>query len=420
MLGQGCRSIIIGANGKCPFASLHLIRHFAPDPYSLEGMILCRFVLAFIFVLAINTLYAQDDSLAVKESAQKQDTLSKFDSFNKKAERFFKVAPVPIVAYSTEAGNIFGLAKFNTFHLSKKDTVSRPSKISEVATFSTKGRVNISVSNDLIFDQDRYIIMSYFNYKKQPEFILGIGNDVSRDNKEEVTVDRIKFYSVALRQVHKKLYAGLGFEISDYTKVETQENSFLIEQNYPGLDGGTNIGVGVSAGLDNRDNRYNASKGELLLATFITYEPSLGSRYSFQRMDIDLRKYISPWPGHIFAFQASTSYATGTVPFYDLSQLGGEDKMRGYYKGALRDFVLVDTQFEYRVHIWNIFGLTTWIGAGRVGESYSDLSIDGFRLSYGIGLRIKVDSGSNVNLRIDFGFGSDNVSGSYLNFGEAF
>ena len=86
-------------------------------------MILCRFVLAFSLVLAINSLHAQDtdqakDSLAVSEAKPKKDTLSKFDSFNKKAEKFFKVAPVPIVAYSTEAGNIFGLAKFNTFHLS--------------------------------------------------------------------------------------------------------------------------------------------------------------------------------------------------------------------------------------------------------------------------------------------------------------
>lgn len=376
-------------------------------------MIFRKAIITISFSLFLPSLVAQTND-------EKTDSLSKFDRFNKKAEAFFKVAPVPLIAYSTEAGNIFGLAKFNTFHLNKKDTVSRPSKISEVATFSTKGRINISVSNDLVFDQDRYIIMSYFNYKEQPEYLLGIGNDVSRDDIEEVTVDRVKFASVALRQVHKKLYAGLGVEISDYFNVDTEPESFLIEQNYPGLNGGTNIGVGLSAGLDNRDNRYNAAKGELVLATFTTFEPALGSRYSFQRFDLDLRKYISPWPGHVFAFQASTSYTHGTVPFYDLSQLGGEDKMRGYYKGALRDFVLVDTQFEYRIHIWNIFGLTTWIGTGRVGDSYSDLALDGFRLSYGIGIRIKVDSGSNVNLRIDFGFGPDQVRGSYLNFGEAF
>src|SRR5688572_8245872 len=104
-----------------PFWFFTFDKAFSPPTlYSQEGMTLCRLLLVFIFALAIGSLIAQDpqakDSLAVNKSTQ-QDTLSKFDSFNKKAERFFKVAPVPIVAYSTEAGNIFGLAKFNTFHL---------------------------------------------------------------------------------------------------------------------------------------------------------------------------------------------------------------------------------------------------------------------------------------------------------------
>ena len=59
--------------------------------------------------------------------------------------------------------------------------------------------------------------------------------------------------------------------------------------------------------------------------------------------------------------QATTSYTSGDVPFYDLALLGGEDRMRGYYKGALRDKVLFDTQVEYRMPVWNIFGITTWI-----------------------------------------------------------
>ena len=58
------------------------------------------------------------------------DTLSKFDKFNKKAEAFFKVFPVPIISYKQEAGTILGLAKFNAFHPVKKDTISFPSKIS--------------------------------------------------------------------------------------------------------------------------------------------------------------------------------------------------------------------------------------------------------------------------------------------------
>ncbi len=36
---------------------------------------------------------------------------------------------------------------------------------------------------------------------------------------------------------------------------------------------------------------------------------------------------------HVIAVQATITYTEGDVPYYDLAQLGGEDKMRGYYGG---------------------------------------------------------------------------------------
>ena len=94
--------------------------------------------------------------------------------------------------------------------------------------------------------------------------------------------------------------------------------------------------------------------------------------------------------------------------------------MRGYYLGALRDNVLLDGQVEYRMPVWSIIGVTGWLGTGRVASSYSDLALDGFWLDYGFGLRLKVDSKNNTNLRFDFGFGNDGISGFYINFAEAF
>ncbi|HPH47184.1 MAG TPA: BamA/TamA family outer membrane protein [Chryseolinea sp.] len=375
-------------------------------------------ILSFLFFMALLPAMAQTDTTKTAPA----DTLSKFDSFNKKAERFFKVFPVPLISYSTDAGNIFGLAKFNTFRLSKKDTLSRPSKLSEVATFSTKGRVNVSISNDLIFQADRFMILSYFNYKKQPEFMLGIGNDVSRDDVEEVVTNRIKFASTAMMRVKGKFYAGIGMDIADYFGIEYADTSFLEQDQVLGRNGGTDFGVGIAGALDNRDNRYNASKGMLILTTMVFYPEAIGSTYQFTKFDLDMRKYFMPWKNlkHVIAIQASTTFTDGNVPYYDLAQLGGEDKMRGYYKGAIRDKVLVDGQIEYRMPIWNIFGIVGWIGTGRVGKGYDDLALSGFRLSYGGGVRIRVDSGSNVNLRIDMGFGPGGVSGFYLNFAEAF
>jgi hypothetical protein len=369
--------------------------------------------LLIIFSLA-GKVYAQSDT-----SPQK-DTLSKFDKFNQKAEAFFKWAPAPIITYSTEAGNTFGLAKFNLFHPSKKDSISKPSKLAEVVTFSTKGRVNISVANDLILKENKYMILSYFNYKKTPEYLLGIGNDVSLDDVEEVTVNRLKFATAAMRLVKENYYAGISLDFSDYYGIETDSNSFLIRDEISGLRGGTDVGVGFAGALDSRDNRYNAFKGALLLTTITFYPKFLGSRYEFTSIYIDARKYFNPWLKHVIAIQATTTYTSGDVPFYDLALMGGEDRMRGYYKGALRDKVLFDTQLEYRLPIWNIFGLATWVATGRVADSYKNMSLDGFWLSYGGGVRIRVDSENNTNLRFDMGFGPGGVSGFYFNFAEAF
>ena len=304
-----------------------------------------KILLLTLFVLSLINALAQSDS-----TKQKSDSISSFNSFNKKAENFFKYCPVPLISYSTDAGNVFGLAKFNTFHASKKDTVSRPSKISEVATFSTKGRINVSVANDLIFKEDKYMFLSFFNFKKQPEYMLGIGNDVSRDNVEQVTTNRIKFATTALIRIKKHFYAGVGLDIANYFDIETDSNSFLIEDDVAGLKGGTDFGVGVAGALDSRDNRYNASAGALVLTTLVFYPESIGSRYQFTKFDLDMRKYFKPWKNlkHVIAVQASTTFTDGNVPYYDLAQLGGEDKMRGYYKGAIRDNVLVDGQIEYR------------------------------------------------------------------------
>lgn len=369
---------------------------------------------------ALIIFFGVADALAQQDSTTQADTLSKFDKFNVSMEKFFKYAPAPIITYSSEAGNTFGLAKFNLFHPSKKDTISKPSKISAVVTVSTKGRVNISVVNDLILQENKYMILSYFNYKKTPEYMLGIGNDVSLDDVEEVVQNRIKFATAAMRRVKENYYAGVSLDFSDYFDIETDSNSFLIRDEVPGLLGGSDIGVGLAGALDSRSNRYNPQQGALLLTTVTFYPKFLGSRYEFTSVYIDGRKYFRIGKKSVLAMQATASYNTGDVPFYDLALLGGEDRMRGYYKGALRDKAMFDTQIEYRMPVWNIFGITTWIGTGRVASSFKNMGLDGLWLSYGGGIRIRVDSENNANLRLDMGFGPNGVSGFYFNFAEAF
>ena len=70
--------------------------------------------------------------------------------------------------------------------------------------------------------------------------------------------------------------------------------------------------------------------------------------------------------------------------------------------------------------VWKMFGVTAWVGSGRTAPNYESLSLDNFHFSYGGGFRIRVDTKNNINMRVDFGFGPQGISGTYINFSEAF
>lgn len=368
-------------------------------------------VLLFLYT---GSVFAQKDTISKKSSP------SKFDKFNAKAEALFKILPVPIYSYTTEAGNIYGLAKYNIINLSKKDTISKPSKLSELVTFSSKGRVNIVLSSELVFQENKYVILGYVFYQKQPQYIFGIGNDVTKEDKELIDYDRVKFYATNMMRIKKDFYVGIPIEIANYYNIETPSDSFLVQDNVTGLNGGYDIGTGLAASYDSRDNRYNPQKGYFGLATLVFHPEFLGSTYKFTKFELDLRKYFNPWLKHVIAVQAYTSSTFGNTPCYDLSLMGGDTRMRGYYLGAYRDKALVDSQIEYRAPIWNIFGVVGFLGVGRVFEGYENLTFDAWRFSYGAGLRIRVDTKNNTNLRLDFGFGENGIKGTYISFSEAF
>lgn len=377
-------------------------------------------LLILFLLFSASLVFAQTDTISKKAVHAKTDSLSKFDNFNKKAEAFFKVFPVPIFTHTPEAGNIYGLAKFNVLSLSKKDTISKPSKLSEVVSFSSNGRINVSVATELVFKENKRVVVAYINYQKQPDYIFGIGNDVKREDVEEIQLERIKFFATYMFQIQKDFYIGFPINYANYFNIKTEPNSFLITDNVTGVKGGTSVGTGLAVAYDTRENRYNPQQGTFITGYAVVQPKFLGSTYQYALYQLDIRKYFNPWLNHIIAMQATTSNTTGNTPFYELSMLGSDSQMRGYYKGAYRDNVLVDSQIEYRAPIWNIFGATGWIGTGRVVSDYKELSLNGWKLNYGAGLRIRVDTEHNTNLRIDYGFGPNGISGVYFAFAEAF
>jgi len=354
------------------------------------------------------------------------DSLSKMARINAKLEDLFVYIPVPIISYAQETGNNFGLAKFNMIDFYKDDTITSPAKFSALATFSSLGNVKVILGWKIYLRNDEYLTSGLLGYRFFPEYIAGIGNrpfNDSRTNQDTIEQITNKAFLVEFsfaKQVVKDNFFGVGYSYRNFIEVEKDSTSFLIENDVTGKDGGIVSGLNLFYIFDNRKNRYTPSNGMYVELSTKINTPTLGSQFKYIDFSLDIRKYFKVFKSHVIALQAFWGTQDGAVPYFDLYKMGGANRMRGYYEGAIRDFSIFDAQVEYRLPLWKIFGMTAWLGQGQVFPADGGIDFSDFWTSYGLGLRIMVDSESQTNLRLDVGFNQYGGHAVIINFSEAF
>jgi hypothetical protein len=344
----------------------------------------------------------------------------KFDQFKKKAEKFFFYFPAPIFAYAPESGYIYGLAKINLIDLSPAESGTTPTDIHELVSFSTLGHLDLYVGTQVYLRADSYFLQDGIGYSYFPKYIRGIGNQPSVKDIESIVLRQFYTNNVFYKALYHDNFLGFVCNVSNFSDITLQKNSYLAINDVTGKDGGKSVGFGLSFLYDSRDNRYNASSGQYVNLESTFYQDRFGSDFNYTHYVVDLREFLPMYHTQVLAFQLYTEANLGDVPFFSLAKLGGPNRMRGYYEGMVRDKVIVDSQVEYRVPIWSIFGLTAWIGTGRVADSYGSMKAADFWFSYGFGLRFMIDSKTKTNLRVEFGFGEEGSQAINVNFSEAF
>jgi hypothetical protein len=135
---------------------------------------------------------------------------------------------------------------------------------------------------------------------------------------------------------------------------------------------------------------------------------------------LDVRKYFSFSPAQVLGLEARVVLETGNPPFWAMSLLGGDSIMRGYYLGRYRDRNMICWQAEYRwtPAVWRL-GAVGFLGFGEVADKVANFKLSDFKYSVGFGLRYILNKEQNINIRLDFGFGSG-AFGVYVTGGEAF
>ena len=113
------------------------------------------------------------------------------------------------------------------------------------------------------------------------------------------------------------------------------------------------------------------------------------------------------------------------APYLDLPSTGWDtyaNMGRGYTQGRFRGRNLVYLETEYRAALLRngLLGAVVFANMQTYSD-YPDTSQFGRLLpGGGVGLRIKVNKQSNLNLAIDYGIGIGGSRGLFINLGEVF
>jgi len=181
------------------------------------------------------------------------------------------------------------------------------------------------------------------------------------------------------------------------------------------------------------------NQGGELRAAYAFYEDQDLDRYSFRRLDIEVRQRFALLGAlrrltlHGRLSTTTTASGTNAIPFYLMPTLGGFDlpqgpgdqtigsdgtmaTLRGFTNYRFRDRHLLLLQAEYRIPVWGPIDVSIFGDAGKVASSRDDRDLDGLRRDVGVGLSLM--RGPDTALRFDVGFGGGEGARLFLTVGR--
>jgi hypothetical protein len=261
------------------------------------------------------------------------------------------------------------------------------------------------------------------------EYFFGLGPGSARDAQSDYALRSTIAGGRAAVTVAPGLSVGGGAEFltprvgrgNDDRRPDVEDS--FDEETAPGIDSRSNfLRAHAFAEWDTRQPRYPRGGG-LYRLEFSRFDDRTAGQYGFDRVEADARHFFSVLNGRrvlgVRAF-VSTSEARdgGTVPFYAMPTLGGNDSLRGFRNYRFRAPHALLLMAEYRWEIWSGLDGALFYDAGKTPLERGDLDFDGLQSDYGFGFRFNTNSG--IIFRVDAGFGSRDGNHLYLVWGGVF
>jgi outer membrane protein assembly factor BamA len=325
---------------------------------------------------------------------------------------------LPTAYYTPEKKFGVGLLMVGLYKTDNATSEEQPSSLVLNSFASINQSYGVQVENMTFLNQGQQRLLLDLELHNEAAVYYGVGIEQGdqNPNHHEFNEQLYSFKPRWMTEVANHYFIGVGADFI-YTSADSLE---LVATEAP-VDSTTILPDNFSSGIvvtsiyDSRDYRLNATKGWLFQLDAGLYQNDQFD--SFSTYNIELANYIDlgSTPG-LIAWQVQGHLTSGDVPWNLLPDLGGSDAMRGYIRGRYRDQQMMMGQVEYRLPVFQRYGMVFWGAVGSVAPKVSELT-DTLLTAYGTGFRFKVKD--NINLRLDVGVG-ENETNFYLNVNEVF
>ncbi len=372
-----------------------------------------KFVLVAAFSFTSFASFSQEQGLVLKAI----NTI--FNDTSTSAEP--KFITYPTLAYAPETRWEIGASGLLVYY-ANQDKANRLSEVSAFTFVTLERQYGLWLDHALYGDKSIWFFLGRVRLQQFPLLYYGLGPEVTGEELAQIDAGSISIRERMLRKVAGNLYLGLEIDFQRLSNVGFQQLTTEAFESPSGLSPYNTFGLGLGLVYDNRHNVLNVREGFFGEGGFLNYSPGLGSDFDFTSYFLDLRYYYSIIDQQVWANQFYLSSINGEAPFNQLSLMGGESLMRGYYLGRYRDNALVAAQTEYRFLPFPFskrLGASAFIGAGTVASSISQMDMRLLKVAGGAGLRFLLFPGKDIFTRFDVAFSEDGP-GYYFFIGEAF
>lgn len=409
-----------------------------------------RIIGTLVLVLTYLVIPAADAITGIEQEEDVSELLvTRPDEYGEKEEtEARRWAVLPQVGYGPDTGPLGGL-KFT-----HRDLFDQGVTLDVHGNYALNQQQSLSLgigAPDVLGDQ-RFLALFNVAYELDPQrdfFGLGnndVGPDPASTNEER---DILGELTLGWRPFRGSLavVASVGLRHVDIENGDRDDDiPFTPEMfpNLPGIDGGFVNPLGLALVYNDRDDLIWPTRGWRIIAKVSHTNRALKSDFEFTRVVLDVGYLYSFGNGrHVIGARLSGEYINGPrsdVPFWELTELGGDDTLRGYFPRRFLGQAHALINLEYRVKlfafdffdIWRVQVAGAVFGdAGRVFINHGELDdefdlndeviseiTDDIRYSYGGGLRFILSRA--LIARVDVGFSEEEIGLVYLKFGHTF